>query len=176
MSEKAAPRHAQIDTDIQLNDGSASVKEGSKKDANSDQLPPVPFLQLFRFQTRFETTLNIIGLVAAAAAGAAQPLMSLLFGKLTQAFVEFGAAVSNGEDVTVAAQHFKDLSAKDALYIFIIGEYAYWRSLVLGPKVTMQMTRQDLAVVSRTGCSWQSGLTPAKSMPSVSVSDTSRPY
>lgn len=128
MSEKAAPprpsNDVQIDTDTPSKDGNISVEETSKKDAKSDQLPPVPFLQLFRFQTRLETTLNIIGLVAAAAAGAAQPLMSLLFGKLTQAFVEFGAAVSTGEDVTAAAQRFKDLAAKDALYIFVIGKYA----------------------------------------------------
>ncbi|KAF8176085.1 P-loop containing nucleoside triphosphate hydrolase protein [Pholiota molesta] len=78
-----------------------------KDDAPNDSFPP--------------TTLNIIGLVAAAAAGAAQPLMSLLFGNLTQAFIQFGADVSHGKDVSQSAQKFKDASAKDALYIFIIG-------------------------------------------------------
>lgn len=100
-----------------------AVTDSSKPngDASKDSLPPVPFFSLFRFQTPLETTLNIIGLVAAAAAGAAQPLMSLLFGNLTQAFIQFGADVSQGKDVSQSAQKFKDASAKDALYIFIIG-------------------------------------------------------
>jgi ATP-binding cassette subfamily B (MDR/TAP) protein 1 len=34
--------------------------------------PPISFLQLFRFSTTFELMLDAIGLVAAAAAGAAQ--------------------------------------------------------------------------------------------------------
>ena len=38
--------------------------------------------------------MNAIGLICAAGAGAAQPLMSLLFGRLTQNFVEFGTVLN----------------------------------------------------------------------------------
>ncbi|KAF9477698.1 multidrug resistance protein 1 [Pholiota conissans] len=114
-SEKPTSDAAVIETVI---DASKS-EDKSKKD--SEAFPPVSFFSLFRFQTPFESALNLIGLVAAAAAGAAQPLMSLLFGNLTQAFIQFGADVSQGRDVTQSAQKFKDASAKDAMYIFIIG-------------------------------------------------------
>ncbi|KAH0832051.1 ste6-like protein [Lanmaoa asiatica] len=53
---------------------------------------PVAFTQLFCYSTRFELLIDAIGIVAAVAAGAAQPLMSLLFGNLTQDFVTFGFA------------------------------------------------------------------------------------
>ena len=75
-----------------------------------------------------EIFLNIIGLVAAAAAGAAQPLMSLIFGNLTQAFIDFGTVTerfSRGDatqdEVRAAANHFKDVASEDALWLTIIG-------------------------------------------------------
>ncbi|KDR78665.1 hypothetical protein GALMADRAFT_244150 [Galerina marginata CBS 339.88] len=117
VDEKALPNEGLSKANPPTED-QAKEKDNAHKD---NSLPPVPFLSLFRFQTRLETTLNILGLFAAAGAGAAQPLMSLLFGNLTQSFIGFGAAVSQGKDVSNAAQAFKDAAAKDALYIFAIG-------------------------------------------------------
>lgn len=46
-----------------------------------EQLPPsIGFSQLFRYATPFELFLNVIGVVGAMAAGACQPLMTLIFG------------------------------------------------------------------------------------------------
>ncbi|KAG6329765.1 hypothetical protein ID866_9324 [Astraeus odoratus] len=53
---------------------------------------PVGFGELFRYSTPFELTLNAIGIVCAMAAGAAQPLMAFLFGRLAQDFVTFSSA------------------------------------------------------------------------------------
>ncbi|KAJ3989819.1 P-loop containing nucleoside triphosphate hydrolase protein [Lentinula detonsa] len=97
------------------------------------ELSPVSFTEMFRFSTKTEIFLDFIGLVAAAAAGAAQPLMSLLFGKLTQAFVSFQVVVNTmDEGDTPEAQQaqqafpsvaagFRSESSKDALYLVIIG-------------------------------------------------------
>lgn len=62
--------------------GFFSRKQKVEKDSDSEttqveqpaapQTPPISILQLFRFSTKFELTLDAIGLVAAAAAGAAQ--------------------------------------------------------------------------------------------------------
>lgn len=98
---------------------------------------PVSFLSLFMFSTSFEVTIDIIGVVCAAAAGAAQPLMSLLFGNLTQDFVDFSlaestytASLQSGNATAIAqAQQFLDTSAtgfrksaaSDALYLTCIG-------------------------------------------------------
>lgn len=49
-------------------------KKGKQKEEELSSLPPVKLFALFRFATKFEIVLNIIGLILAAAAGAAQPL------------------------------------------------------------------------------------------------------
>ncbi|KAG8741686.1 GTPase-activating protein, partial [Ceratobasidium sp. 428] len=96
--------------------------EAATKDVEP-AIPPVDFSRLFRFSTPFELFLDAIGLVAAAAAGAAQPLMSLLFGRLTQSFVEFTMATYSNDParIEVAKNVFEKEAAKDALYLVIIG-------------------------------------------------------
>ncbi|KAG6377083.1 P-loop containing nucleoside triphosphate hydrolase protein [Boletus reticuloceps] len=101
------------------------------KDAGLDAPPPVGLTQLFRYATPLELFLNAIGLVAAAAAGAAQPLMSLIFGRLTQDFVSFGTAeaayyqqTNNAtalQELQVAAAQFRSTAALDASYLVYIG-------------------------------------------------------
>ncbi|KAG1822804.1 P-loop containing nucleoside triphosphate hydrolase protein [Suillus subaureus] len=118
-----------------------------KKDPNDDDavvdakpvqtIQPVSFFSLFRFSTSFEITIDIIGVVCAIAAGAAQPLMSLLFGNLTQDFVNFSLAENNytaslqsGDPAVIAqaqqimdaaAAGFRKSSALDASYLTYIG-------------------------------------------------------
>ncbi|KAF8506439.1 P-loop containing nucleoside triphosphate hydrolase protein [Gautieria morchelliformis] len=85
------------------------------------------FTELFRYATKFELFLDFIGLCAAAAAGAAQPLMSLLFGNLTQAFTDFGKILAQTNPpadpatIKAAANHFKSVAALDASYLTYIG-------------------------------------------------------
>jgi ATP-binding cassette subfamily B (MDR/TAP) protein 1 len=95
----------------------------------SDDPNPVSFFGLFKFSTRKEVTLNAVTLIAAVAAGASQPLMSLLFGNLTQDFVNFTNAIQgiNPDDpqssatVDEAARHFRHVAANDASYLTYIG-------------------------------------------------------
>ncbi|RPD54666.1 P-loop containing nucleoside triphosphate hydrolase protein [Lentinus tigrinus ALCF2SS1-7] len=101
--------------------------------APAKQLTPVSFSALFRMSTRAELIMNFIGLIAAAAAGASQPLMSLLFSRLTQDFVEFGtelqlAGSSNATEAAAAqaalpaaAAAFKHSAALNASYLVYIG-------------------------------------------------------
>ncbi|KAL6304388.1 P-loop containing nucleoside triphosphate hydrolase protein [Sparassis latifolia] len=106
--------------------------EEPPESANAPQsqvIQPVSFVSLFRFSTRTELTFNVIGVIAAAAAGAAQPLMSLLFGNLVQAFVTFGSTVQESKAgtltdpgaLTAAENHFRTTAAKDASYLVYIG-------------------------------------------------------
>nr|WCD39452.1 Ste6-2 [Ganoderma boninense] len=95
----------------------------------SKQIPPASFSSLFRFATRFELTINALGLVAAAASGASQPLMSLLFSRLTQDFVTFGTTLNQAQSGDVAAAQalpaaaagFKHSAALNASYLVYIG-------------------------------------------------------
>lgn len=100
--------------------------DNDKKPAND--VPPVGITDMFRFSTRNELIMDAIGLCAAAAAGAAQPLMSLLFGNLTQSFVNFGIAVNNAKtdpnakaQLPAAADHFRTTAASDAADLAYIG-------------------------------------------------------
>ncbi|GJE98503.1 multidrug resistance-associated ABC transporter [Phanerochaete sordida] len=104
-----------------------AAPESAKKD-----IPPASFSSLFRFSTPLELFLDAIGLVCAAAGGAAQPLMSLLFGRLTQDFVNFGTVMASANaagpagdqaraDLPAAAAAFRHSAALNASYLVYIG-------------------------------------------------------
>lgn len=106
-------------------------KKGEEKDT-SDMVPPVGLFKLFRFATPFELFLQIIGLILAAACGAAQPLMTLIFGKLTQSFTDFSKIINEmqasgrpasefAERLATAKSHLKHEAGNNALYLMAIG-------------------------------------------------------
>lgn len=103
-----------------------------KKDEDGDDiLTPVSIPRLFRFATRFEITLNFIGLFLACLAGATQPLMTLIFGRLTSSFNNFGrimrqiAEQGMTPENVIALETAKKVLKKDAgnnaLYLMAIG-------------------------------------------------------
>ncbi|KAF9649396.1 P-loop containing nucleoside triphosphate hydrolase protein [Thelephora ganbajun] len=112
-----------------------SAEHDALETAKPDQVAPVGFSELFRFSTRTEIFLDLIGLVCAAGAGAAQaslhisPLMSLIFGRLTQDFVNFEIVRAKAEQgnpdgiaaLPTAAASFRKTSALDATYLVYIG-------------------------------------------------------
>ncbi|KAH7318851.1 P-loop containing nucleoside triphosphate hydrolase protein [Rhizoctonia solani] len=102
-------------------DDKVQEKETKKATGDAPLIPPVGFTELFRFSTPFELALNAVGIVAAAASGAAQPLMALLLGLLTQDFVNFTYAINTGTGVEEAGRLFEDSAAKNALYLVFIG-------------------------------------------------------
>ncbi|KAL0573652.1 hypothetical protein V5O48_008298, partial [Marasmius crinis-equi] len=137
----------------------------------------VSFFQLFRFATTFELALNAIGLVAAACAGAANPLMTLLFGKLVQAFVNFQIAANNinstgqvgdaaRDSFPQVAAAFRHDAAMLALWLTVIGvgqflvTYIYMFTWVYTGEVNAKrvrehylraVLRQDIAFFDKVG-------------------------
>ncbi|KAJ3562118.1 hypothetical protein NP233_g9771 [Leucocoprinus birnbaumii] len=99
------------------------TEESTPEVPKAEEVTPVGFFEMFRFATRFETTINLLSLIAAAAAGAAQPLMTLLFGNLTQDFVAFQTVLNsnNPDAVPAAADHFRRDAALNASYLTYIG-------------------------------------------------------
>ncbi|KAL4258269.1 GTPase-activating protein [Pleurotus pulmonarius] len=152
-----------------------SGKDNAEVSVNLEEsVSTVTLSQLFRYSTRFELTLDAIGLVAASAAGAAQPLMSLLFGNLVQAFVVFaqdvlGARSGNAEAaarVPQAAADFRRSAANNASYLVYIGlgmfvcTYIYMFTWVYTGEVNAKrirelylkaVLRQDIAWFDNTG-------------------------
>ena len=107
------------------------AKKAAQKEEEADVLKPVGIIGLFRFAKPVEVILMVIGLLLAAAAGAAQPLMTLIFGRLTTSFTAFAIAsnqiAQSGSSPEVAAAiasakaSLKSDSGHNALYLLAIG-------------------------------------------------------
>ncbi|KAF7369875.1 hypothetical protein MSAN_00616700 [Mycena sanguinolenta] len=114
-------------------DSSGAEKAETPKPKEEPKVPPVSFFALFRFATRVELLLNFIGIIAAGAAGAASPLMSIFFGNLTQDFVSFTLALLEAQagfpgaaqQLPIAAADFRRASAKNAGYMALLGVGAF---------------------------------------------------
>ncbi|KAG8940248.1 GTPase-activating protein [Tulasnella sp. 424] len=103
---------------------SSSIKvDTPTNDSSNDHVVPARFRDLFRYSTKVELFLDFIGLICAAAAGAAQPLMTILFGNLTQSFVSFAAALraNDADGLAAARAHFRHAAARDALWLTLMG-------------------------------------------------------
>ncbi|WVQ70592.1 hypothetical protein IAR50_000111 [Cryptococcus sp. DSM 104548] len=106
-------------------------KDDKKKDGDAITLPPVSFVALFRFSTPLERVGMAFGLLLAICAGAAQPLMTLIFGRLTTSFTNFSVIVqgieANGASADAAAAlaaakaDLKLNAGHDSLYLLAIG-------------------------------------------------------
>ncbi|ORX41151.1 multidrug resistance protein 1 [Kockovaella imperatae] len=111
----------------------AAEKKNSEKEEELAAIPPVGFFKLYRFATPLERTFNIIGVILAAAAGAAQPLMTLIFGRFTTSITEFGkieqtiaehrgmATAAERAALEAAKHDLRIASGHNALYLMAIG-------------------------------------------------------
>ncbi|EJC99281.1 P-loop containing nucleoside triphosphate hydrolase protein [Fomitiporia mediterranea MF3/22] len=102
--------------------------DGSEKRGADSATKQVDFTGLFRFSTKSELLLDFIGIICSVVTGAAQPVMSIVFGNLAQTFVDFGSAVqglqdgtASLDDVEQAASHFRHEASLDASYLVYIG-------------------------------------------------------
>lgn len=118
-------------------------KKAKQKEAEADAIPPVSFFALFRYAKPHEIILNIIGCLLAAASGAAQPLMTLIFGRLTESFTNYGREVSQiaalgltPESAALLKQAQDDVkfqSGRNAIYLMIIGVGMFLATWAVGP-------------------------------------------
>lgn len=74
----------------------AAAQVDAEAAAKLRTLEPISLLALFTYSTPFEKFINFVGLIFAAGAGAAQPLMTLIFGNLTTTLTNFAGAIANG--------------------------------------------------------------------------------
>lgn len=106
------------------------------------------YADIYKFSTKFELLLDAIGLLAAIASGIVQPLMTVVFGNLTTAFVEFGTAVAYGQDTTGARGRLFHEVNKDALFLLYIGigmfctTYIYMASWIYTGETTTRRIRE----------------------------------
>lgn len=116
----------------------------------------MPFLQLWKYAERKELAINALGLFCAIAAGVLEPMFTIFFGKLTNAFVEYSKAVSSG----VGLEEAKHLVRQDVnkqvlalLYIAIgtaVAVFTYmWAFVSTGERITRRVRERYLKGVLR---------------------------
>ncbi|MCO5588432.1 hypothetical protein L7F22_042388 [Adiantum nelumboides] len=117
-------KHSRSDGGGAEDNGDPAVVDLSDDGTSSDidKFVKVGPRELFRFATKFDLILNIIGLIAAAAAGAAQPLMTIVFGSLTTEFLNYQHDITAGIDAEQAKTHLKHTIAHNAL---LLGELRF---------------------------------------------------
>jgi ATP-binding cassette subfamily B (MDR/TAP) protein 1 len=163
--QSAAPASKDVHDEKTSIDGS----EPSTDVKPVEEIPAIGFTDLFRYSTRFELFIDFIGICAAIAAGAAQPLMSLLFGNLTQGFVNFTIILntpSRAWEIPQAAADFRHSAGKSASYLVYIGigmfvcTYTYMYIWVytgevnakrIREKYLQAILRQDIAFFDNVG-------------------------
>ncbi|WWC92101.1 uncharacterized protein L201_007055 [Kwoniella dendrophila CBS 6074] len=108
-------------------------KKSKEKEKESELLPPVGFFRLFRFSTGLEKLAMVLGIILAIAAGAAQPLMTLIFGRLTTSFTNYAIIITQiaGSGIALSPQQLNELqnakndlktqSGHNALYLMALG-------------------------------------------------------
>ncbi|KAK9238839.1 P-loop containing nucleoside triphosphate hydrolase protein [Lipomyces kononenkoae] len=117
--------------DVNANEKSEAVVPVSKEPRDDfEHLPPeeadilrsqvqvtpvkMSFFMLYRYATRFDTTVLAFGYFCSIVAGALLPIMTIVFGQLSQTFVEYFAYGGT-------AQHFQSQIDKYALYFVYLG-------------------------------------------------------
>ncbi|KDN46982.1 P-loop containing nucleoside triphosphate hydrolase protein [Tilletiaria anomala UBC 951] len=96
--------------------------QDKRDDGDETQPNKASLRDLFRFATKWELLVNFVGLIAATAAGVAQPLMTVVFGNLTTSFLAFANESGAGPAAYDAAKReIRHAVNHDALLLLSIG-------------------------------------------------------
>lgn len=155
------PAHGSLPHSSTEKKDGGSTSASASHDGDDDDGEPVyratAYDLFIRFASRWDMLFNAIGLLAAAAAGAAQPLMTIVFGNLTSSFLQYSYSFTQSPEVQIAArQTLRDAVANDALllaYIMIamfVSTYIYSAAWVYtGEEVTRRIREAFLAATLR---------------------------
>ncbi|KAJ7863028.1 P-loop containing nucleoside triphosphate hydrolase protein [Mycena olivaceomarginata] len=139
--------------------GFFSRKQKVEKDSDSEttqveqpaapQTPPISILQLFRFSTKFELTLDAIGL----------PLMTVLFGKLVNQFVQFQIIVTKIQagdptaesQLPAAAAGFRHQAGLLGTYLYMFVYTAEVNAKRIRERYLQAVLRQDIEFFDKVG-------------------------
>lgn len=167
-SEKSPTHIGSEDPHSQLhyqNDNAAKESDDCSvnvSDTKSDEevLPKANFRQLFRYATKLELFYNFCGLVAASVAGAAQPIMTIVFGSLTTTFLTYSNVSADPNTSQMvrdqARSKLQEEIQRDALYLVYVGiamfvaTYIYMATWVYtGEEITNRTRKEYLKAVLR---------------------------
>ncbi|MCO5599877.1 hypothetical protein L7F22_053984 [Adiantum nelumboides] len=139
---------------VDMSDGEGSI------DDEEMILAKARFFDLFRFATKWDIFWNLCGVVAAGAAGAAQPIMTIIFGNLTTTFLTYTNTLSDPnatpESLAAARATLQHYISQDALYLVYTGiamfgaTYIYMATWIYtGEEITRRTRETYLASILR---------------------------
>jgi len=143
-----ADRVNEIDKDVIVN---VSQKDGENEEKKNVGLSP--YLRVWRYFTPFDYALRVCGFLAACGAGAALPLMTIIFGHLVDDFNSWGIGASSSREMLDSISQ----NALYFLYLFIakfclvfINTFCFRITAIRATKALRQdfiraLIRQDIA-------------------------------
>jgi ATP-binding cassette subfamily B (MDR/TAP) protein 1 len=88
-------------TDDKKDEEKKEEEEAKDEEKKEEELPKVGFMQLFRYATGWDRFLIILAMITATEVGLSQPAMMIVFGDMTDSFVDAGKfAICNNETDT----------------------------------------------------------------------------
>ncbi|SPO30387.1 probable Leptomycin B resistance protein pmd1 [Ustilago trichophora] len=152
-SSSHSSTQAEKTNDSTHNQSKRNKKNKKRQDGAVDR---VGFKELYRYATIWDHVFNLIGLIAAAAAGAVQPLMTIVFGSLTTAFLEYSNALLFGGNIPAARNHLNHEITHGVLFLVYIGiamlaaTYIYMAAWVYtGQVITRRIREKYLQAILR---------------------------
>ncbi|RIA99770.1 ATP-binding cassette transporter [Glomus cerebriforme] len=109
----ADPSNISSDTPTQ-NYSRTDIKTSTKT------IKDVSFFQLFRYASPLDKLMIFFGSISALASGAANPLMTILFSAVIQAFLDFSIAESRGKDIDIAANELRKTVVKIVILMVVL--------------------------------------------------------
>ncbi|CAG7827122.1 unnamed protein product [Allacma fusca] len=151
----------------------SNSEEESKEKASEPQVPPVPYLQLFRYASTMDKVVLAIGTCAALASGVSMPAMIILFGSITDTLIgseapdpcgesgDFNSTSSTDTPVTPSTQTMLDKLAELSLYQtyfgigqLIVGYFFVWSFNRVSENLVYRMRQQYLSALLRQNVGW----------------------
>ena len=162
ISSSSNDSSTQSDSNNEKSNDSTTKSKSKRKNKNKRNkgddgaVDRVGFKELYRYATIWDHLFNFIGLIAAAAAGAVQPLMTIVFGSLTTAFLEYSNALLFGGDIPAARNHLNHEITHGVLFLVYIGiamlaaTYIYMAAWVYtGQVITRRIREKYLQAILR---------------------------
>ncbi|XP_073541681.1 ATP-dependent translocase ABCB1-like isoform X2 [Phyllobates terribilis] len=152
--------------------GIIKKRDRKKKGKNKEPITMVGFFELFRYADIWDKLLMIIGLACALASGTGLPIMIIVFGEMTDAFVQSGIPTNGTPSNTTPApgvcnQKFVgtiDIEAEMTRYsyyyvaigcaIFVLSLFQIWTFLLSAARQTHRIRQRFFKAVLHQDMAW----------------------
>ncbi|KAM3913524.1 ATP-dependent translocase ABCB1-like [Leptodactylus fuscus] len=143
-----------------------------KKKAKKQSVPMVGFLELFTFADTWDILLMVVGLICALASGTGLPIMIIVFGNMTDSFVQSGMDINLTElQPTVASDECAqkqigkiDIEAEMTKYsyyyigiggaVFVLSLFQIWTFLLSASRQTHRIRQKFFKAILHQDMAW----------------------